>query len=292
MGIPFCKKRKPKQIQISTDLDTYTDDLETEFEDDDLDYVFSSENDQNTRLFLNQNEFRSIDSGSYLTETSITNISMELTSAVSDSVNVYINGETCNICANNFDNEEFRPTVLPCGHILCYWCVKNLGQQYHFLMIKCPLDREIHGCRRMDKVLNIRMDMLDDDAYFDANEEFSTENEDQIGSQSIAETDSVAELPLEYENYMDRHLEHARDFEPRAGAPRVSSTSWSFASSVSLASGPLHDHSAGSDDGTSEVFDNTADSREAIQEQNRLEELLPVSCASAGSLDQTCSETD
>lgn len=192
-------KRKPKHLDNSVDMDTYTVNIEADIMDDDLDGAIFAEIDPEIPEFANQYEVHSIDTDSNVTETSITKISLELESIFGDSVSVYIDGNTCNICANNFDEEQYRPTVLPCGHTLCYWCVRNLARQHRFLVIQCPLDRELHGCRRKDEVLDTLMDDDTEDLLDGDIEEFATENPQVV-------FDNTIDRPVPEETH---HVSHA-----------------------------------------------------------------------------------
>lgn len=92
----------------------------------------------------------SVDENSDFEYTSIAtpDISLELESSESEPDRVYIDGDTCGICANNFDNYQYRPWILPCGHLTCYYCVRKLARKNNFKMFECPLDRKVHKCKR------------------------------------------------------------------------------------------------------------------------------------------------
>lgn len=66
----------------------------------------------------------------------------------SENATVYIDSDVCLICLDQYDDEERKPIILPCGHILCTACVRIMAQKRGYKSIKCPVDREKHDFRQ------------------------------------------------------------------------------------------------------------------------------------------------
>ncbi|XP_063429834.1 uncharacterized protein LOC134712323 isoform X2 [Mytilus trossulus] len=64
---------------------------------------------------------------------------------------VYIDSDVCLICLEQYDDEERKPIILPCGHILCTACVRIMAHKRRYKSIKCPVDREKHDIRQTEE---------------------------------------------------------------------------------------------------------------------------------------------
>ena len=45
----------------------------------------------------------------------------------------------CPVCMQEFDEDEKKPLVIPCGHTLCKFCVSTMVEEG---MLKCPFCRK------------------------------------------------------------------------------------------------------------------------------------------------------
>lgn len=71
-------------------------------------------------------------------------LSFEGGSVVSKLEHIYVGDETCAICSFGYDNDEHFPKILPCGHTICYYCIKQIARKNRFRFLDCPLDRKRH----------------------------------------------------------------------------------------------------------------------------------------------------
>lgn len=55
---------------------------------------------------------------------------------------VYLDGDVCKICLEEYDDEQRKPYILPCGHTFCVLCLRTLSKRRRFKSIRCPIDRE------------------------------------------------------------------------------------------------------------------------------------------------------
>lgn len=75
------------------------------------------------------------------------NLNISFEEEINYNRDVYIDGDTCSICAYKYDNGDHMPQILPCGHTLCMFCIREISRRYKYRYMICPLDRNRHDIK-------------------------------------------------------------------------------------------------------------------------------------------------